>query len=305
MFDQPATQVAAEAEHATEERCWECYRYAKEIDQHEDLVLRMLKGHCVYSRHWRSDLWLHLKNKNIFLSQWLVHPHHPFTKWERHGLLLASFVLALGLEMIFCVHFESCADENQDFVSLFLNVSADVVIATTQSPWLPPSLLPPPPFKQVIVWKILIGASMNGIYDALIENLVTCSCLIDRCSRGCFWCLECISGVAILGLIGFAVLVLLSGITLISTMKSESPAGHIMMMAVKELMIGKIVGLGVVTSSLDVVGFLVGRAAQMKPDPNDLGARKKWDEPHCFGPKKSMMWYEFGAFFCRHNETPS
>ena len=105
-----------------------------------------------------------------------------------------------------------------------------------------------------------------------------------------------------------------------------------MMMAVKELMIGKVVGLGVVTSSLDVIGFLVGRAAQMKPDPNDLEARKKWyasrdlrttartllaaayrrdetqnreanafpfvsdacgrDEPHCLGPKKSAMWYE-------------
>jgi hypothetical protein len=33
------------------------YRYAKEMDHHDEIVLRLLKGHCVYSQHWQSDLW--------------------------------------------------------------------------------------------------------------------------------------------------------------------------------------------------------------------------------------------------------
>lgn len=44
------------------------------------LALRLLRGHTVYSQSWRSDLWLHLKNKQIFLSLFFVHPDHPFSR---------------------------------------------------------------------------------------------------------------------------------------------------------------------------------------------------------------------------------
>lgn len=229
-----------------------------------------------------------MKNKNIFLSQWLVHPHHPFTKWERHFLLFASFEFALGLEMIFCVVFDYCSGSGEsDFVSLFV---------------------------QVIIWKILIGASLNGIYDALIEHFVTCGCFIDRCSRGCIWCIEFLSGVALLALMGFGLIVLLYAVTLVSNMENSS---RVVANAVKELVIGKVrlvtvapvasrstfhrlplcwspqrpsqrqpklpthcqlVGACLVCSSLDVVGYFYGRASQMKPGPADLEARKKWDQ---------------------------
>ena len=141
----------------------------------------------------------------------MVHPGHPFTKWERHCLLFASFVLALGLETVFCVVFESCSgDEEKNFVSLFV---------------------------EVIIWKILIGASMNGIYDALMENFVTCGCFVDRCSRGCIWCLEFISGIALLALVGVGLIVLLFGVTLVSAMDNPSMVAA---NAVKELLVGKV-----------------------------------------------------------------
>ena len=67
-----------------------------EIDQ---LALRLLHGHCVYSKDWKSDYWLHMKNKQLFLSLFLVHSEHPFARWERRAALAASCILAWGLEV--------------------------------------------------------------------------------------------------------------------------------------------------------------------------------------------------------------
>ena len=72
------------------------------------LALRLLRGHKVYSRNWKSDLWLHLKNKQIFLSLFCVHPDHPFSKRERISALAVSFLLAWGLEFWFCALWTSC-----------------------------------------------------------------------------------------------------------------------------------------------------------------------------------------------------
>ena len=83
---------------------------------------------------------------------------------------------------------------------------------------------------------------MNGVYDAMIENLVTCGCLVDRVPRGCIWCLECLSAGIVTGLLGFGVLVLLIGYWLVN--KEMNNPAYITGMAVKELWIGKVQGEG-------------------------------------------------------------
>ena len=78
---------------------------------------------------------------------------------------------------------------------------------------------------------------MNGIYDALIENIVTCGCFIDRFPRGCIWFLEFLSAIAVTALCGFGVVVLTIGFFLVFEM--DQP-GLNFAMAFKELMIGKV-----------------------------------------------------------------
>jgi len=48
----------------------------------------------VYSKNWKSDLWLHLKNKQIFISLFFAHPQHPFNRYERIAALVSFSVNA-------------------------------------------------------------------------------------------------------------------------------------------------------------------------------------------------------------------
>ena len=90
----------------------------------DELALRLMRGHCVFSRDWKSDLWLHLKNKQIFLSMFLCTPTHPFSKQERRSALLVSCVLAWGLECWFCALWSSCEEHPElNFFELFFQVS--------------------------------------------------------------------------------------------------------------------------------------------------------------------------------------
>jgi Ca2+-binding EF-hand superfamily protein len=87
------------------------------------LALRLLRGHKVYSRNWKSDLWLHLKNKQIFLSLFCVHPDHPFSKRERISALAVSFLLAWGLEFWFCALWTSCDEHpNLNFFEVYRSI---------------------------------------------------------------------------------------------------------------------------------------------------------------------------------------
>ena len=91
---------------------------------------------------------------------------------------------------------------------------------------------------------------MNGIYDALIENIVTCGCFVDRCPRGCIWFLEFVSAVAITALCGFGLIILavgfilVFGMTLFGISLSDGMDQPVLnaAMAIKELMIGKVLG---------------------------------------------------------------
>jgi len=100
---------------------------------------RQLRGHTVYSKNFKSDLWLHLKNKQIFISLFFVHPQHPFSRSERISALVVSCVLAWGLEAWFCAVWSSCEEHPElNFVQLFV---------------------------QVLLLKIAVSAILNGEWE--------------------------------------------------------------------------------------------------------------------------------------------
>ena len=248
------------------------------------LPLRLLRGHVVYSRNWKSDLWLHLKNKQIFLSLFFVHEDHPFSKAERISAITVSCLLAWGLEFWFCVFWTSC-DEHPDknFVELFIHV---------------------------LLLKIGVSAVTNGIYDAILEQAMTCACVQEGCpavvKSGCEMC----SFMALLvQAAGGGVLIFLGGLALIGGLESFGVAGRaeglhdgafygFLMVTIRELIIGKCVGLFVVTMLVECLGFFARRKAQMKPPKSDTKARAAWETKSVSifgveGPAPSYMWNRF------------
>ena len=81
-----------------------------------------MRGHAVFSRDWKSDLWLRLKNKHIFISVFLCHPNHPFTRAERRFALLVSCVLGFGLELFMCGMWNCAPRQDLNLFEYFIEV---------------------------------------------------------------------------------------------------------------------------------------------------------------------------------------
>lgn len=221
------------------------------------LALRLLKNHCVFSRDWKSDYWLHMKNKQLFLSLFLAHPKHPFRRKERCMALGASCILAWGMECWFCLFWTSCKDHSEkDFLTLFL---------------------------QVLWVKILISAVGNGVYDAVLEQTFTCGCVqesgdclknsCEKLSLVQFW----IQLSAALVLLGFGLVWLV-----------EVGNWADFATATREMVVGKLLGALVITMLIETLAFTLGRKAQMKPTKDE--ALKKWNAPKNANAK---LWNRF------------
>ena len=67
----------------------------------DPLVSRLFHGVVVFSKSWRGDLWLYLKNEHIVLSMFAAHPDHPFSKYDRTVVTCISVIVAYGLDCCF------------------------------------------------------------------------------------------------------------------------------------------------------------------------------------------------------------
>eukprot|EP00615_Pteridomonas_danica_P012061 CAMPEP_0114359918 /NCGR_PEP_ID=MMETSP0101-20121206/23400_1 /TAXON_ID=38822 ORGANISM="Pteridomonas danica, Strain PT" /NCGR_SAMPLE_ID=MMETSP0101 /ASSEMBLY_ACC=CAM_ASM_000211 /LENGTH=586 /DNA_ID=CAMNT_0001503747 /DNA_START=137 /DNA_END=1897 /DNA_ORIENTATION=- len=249
------------------------------------LALRLLRGHNVYSKSYKSDLWLHLKNKQIFLSLFLAHPQHPFNRAERISALVVSCLLAWGLEFWFCIYWTSCDEHpNMNFVEMFI---------------------------KVLLLKIAISASLNGIYDAILEQAMTCACVQEGCPAGVKNGCEMLSLVQLIIQLGGGVLILaLGALALAGDFRPYGIPGrsqgfedvqffNFVLITIRELFIGKCVGLFVVTVLIECLGFHFGRLGQMKPPKSDEEARLKWNDETMVGccgvvkPPQNTLWNRF------------
>ena len=248
------------------------------------LPLRLLKGHMVYSKNWKSDLWLHLKNKQIFLSLFFVHEDHPFSRSERISAVVVSCLIAWGMEFWFCALWTSCEEHPQyNFFELFLHV---------------------------LLLKIAISASLNGLYDAILEMLLTCPCVQEGCppivKNLCETCslvallVQAAGGVIVIGLGAVALVGGLAAFGVPGQAEDfeDSEFYEYVLITIRELIIGKVVGLFVVTMLIESLAFFVGRKAQMKPSKSDTVARERWDKPQVsfFGiasPPPNELWNRF------------
>lgn len=246
----------------------------------DELGLRLMRGHCVFSRDWKSDLWLHLKNKQIFISAFLVAPTHPFTRSERRKALFVSCVLAWALETWFCVLWTSCEEHpNLNIVELFL---------------------------RIMLAKILVSAVINGLYDAILEFGMTCACVQTGVPGWVRDCCEAFSHFQLCAQLGGGIIL---GYYAIATLLAENSGalgsfwGYIGV-SIRELIIGKFMGLFVVTMIVEILGFLFTRKAQMKPDRDEPKRLAIWNAPSppkppfcCCkkyeGDPPNMMWNSF------------
>lgn len=243
----------------------------KKLYEHHEvptLALRLLRGHTVFSQDWKSDLWLHMKNKQPFVSILLAHPKHPFRRRERIMALSVSCLLAWGMEAWFCRFWTSCQDHpEKDFITLFI---------------------------QVLLFKIIVSAVINGVYDAVMELAFTCACVQTHHTDFVKNLAEKLSYVQFVLQLAIALAGLVAGFALI--ILRGSFVARDLITATREMVVGKIVGLLVVTMLLEFVGFFAGRRAQMKPSGEE--ALRKWDAPTrgCCGtdaPPPNQLWNKF------------
>ena len=173
-----------------------------------------------------------------------------------------------------CVLWKSCDDhDDMNFVLLFLTI-----------------LLP----------KIAASAVLNGIYDAVLETFLTCPCVQEGCPK---WLNRCCDGLSVVQLLiqtSAGVIVSLLALAALAWSVRKEDRDHTMvhylMVAVRELIIGKFLGLFVVTMALDSLGFLKGRREQMKPARSDTQARQNWDNhqpKRCGGRAPNSLWNKF------------
>lgn len=262
----------------------------REIDA---LALRLLRGHCVFSRSWKTDLWLHLKNKQIVLSIFLVHRRHPFNRRERRWLFAVSCLLGWAMEAWFCAlrRPEICPGAQ-------LNLNSIV--------WL---------WTHVIGYKIVFCAVSNGLYDVVLEQAMTCGCVQEGCPvcvrKGC----EMLSVIQCLVQATFATALLFLGARKIVELNEGQSMWRLLGdigISVRELLLGKFFGLFVVTLLVEVLGFFLGRRAQMKPEARDLEGRRVWDQRkrgYCCGlcPKRqkpSHLWDKFIGVELEYEDLP-
>lgn len=221
----------------------------------DPLALRLLKGHCVYSQSWRSDLWLHMKNRQMYLSLFLAHPKHPYSRCNRVCQTTVSWILAWGFEFWWCYWTRPyiCPGTSKSMIWMFLHV---------------------------FIYKILACAVGNGVYDAILELAFTCACVQDGCPRiiKC-WC-ECLSFVQFGLQFAVAFIVLMWGFhTLSKTAASFLEMSLYSAITIRELLIGKLLGGNAVCTLLELIFFCVGRRQQMKPFKCETMRRFAWDQP--------------------------
>ena len=111
----------------------------------DPLADRLSHGHVVYSKSWKSDLWLYLKNNHVFISIFLAHPRHIYTAIERRIVLLISLMLAAGL-------------------ALFFGLMEILNPTSTTTVW---------------VLNLVVGGGLQGIYDTLLGVSAKCGCVQD------------------------------------------------------------------------------------------------------------------------------
>jgi len=190
----------------------------------DPLALQLLRGVCVFSRDWKADLWLTLKNKQIFLSMFLCHPKHPFSRTERRFAFAVSCILAWGLECWFCAfRYESCYDHPEyNFIELFI---------------------------YILLFKIAISATVNGLYDATLEFAMTCACVQTGVPLQLKVCCEALSYFQLLIQFGGGCFLLLTGIYYLIFVTHDGLLNGFfwadIVTSIKELFIGKVPFTGV------------------------------------------------------------
>jgi len=163
----------------------------------DPLADRISHDHVVFSKSWKSDLWLYLKNNHVFLSILLAHPKHIFTPIERRIVLLISLTFAAGLSCFFTV-LESATSDGPSYS----NTRAHV--------WL---------------LNLTIGGLLQGMYDTLLGVSASCKCVqgknnIIKC------CCECFGKCAICAQLVFALIWFISCVILVNVQLAANGAAR-------------------------------------------------------------------------------
>jgi len=67
----------------------------------ESIVQGLLYGRVVWADSFLQDFWFYMKQTHVFLSIFLCHDLHPFSRFERFVTFLASLAASFGLSMLF------------------------------------------------------------------------------------------------------------------------------------------------------------------------------------------------------------
>jgi hypothetical protein len=244
----------------------------------EDVPLRLLKGHCVFSQSYTGDLWLHMKNKHLYLSLFLAHPRHPFSMRLRLMHAIVSWWLAWGVELWYCniVRPDLCPGSGKSMIWMFFNV---------------------------YIYKTIICGIGSGLYDASLEQALTCGCVQDGCPRIIRRCCFLLSYFECLLQFVVATIIIIEAFKFLLHIHADNGEFTLdVLITIKELLIGKLFGANVVAFLVEGLAFLLTRRAQMKPPVLNVEARKAWDEPRppicglSFMPPRerpSMLWNRF------------
>jgi len=216
------------------------------------------------------------------------------------------------MEWWFCIKWTSCQEHPElDFVQLFI---------------------------QVLIVKILVSAILGGVFDAMLEQAMTCGCVQEGCPHCVKNTCESLSLVqlAVQGAVGCVILFL--GVVGLAGMLYQygiegsdddggpergphGPSGDhhdarvsedhttttdgfnaaffgYLLITVRELLVGKAIGVFGITFAVESLGFLAGRKGHMKPPKADAAARAKWDAKvvNCLGVESdapSAMWNKY------------
>lgn len=151
-----------------------------------------------------------------------------------------------------------------------------------------------------MLFKIIVSAVCNGVYDALLEQALTCSCVQEHhsdCVRNTF---EYLSNVQCCLHFCVGAFMLFCGFYFVvqgrTNREEDLGTPFYVLTAFREFVVGKITGLFVLTMLIELLGFYCSRKAQMKPDGQE--ALQKWDAPtkSCFGgegPPPNKQWNKF------------
>ena len=134
------------------------------------------------------------------------------------------------------------------------------------------------PSRQVLLLKIAISAITNGLYDAILECGMTCPCVQTGVPPRVRDCCEALSVVQLAVQLAGGIIVAFLGLKYLWENEKESFTEDILT-SIKELIIGKVIGLFVVTMLVETITFMFGRRAQMKPDRDEVERLAVWNAP--------------------------